>query len=216
MLIEPHAVGDTVFIAADGFDTAIIKQIDGDLYTFISCDTLREYQVPLKEIELLEQDKKRTKILYLGNFQTTESCVRKAQKYQQYGIPVKILDKNDQEYIPTGHVPPYEAPKDIKFYNDEDPDKPQPNYMWHFVYLHGQVEEDNEKLQFDKGWQWQAPDLFVSNVPMPEEPGEYIADFYGKKVIAVVAERYGHLCGRASYDTDLVALTHSRKVEDWR
>lgn len=87
-------------------------------------------------------------------------------------------------------------------------------HPWHFVYAHGEAEIYNGQ-QMQHLEDRSADDLLCSDQPMPTQEGEYKAKLYGKDVIVVIAKNH-FLKGRAALTTDIVALEHCRKPEDWR
>lgn len=90
--------------------------------------------------------------------------------------------------------------------------------QWGYVYLHGEAEAVNDRMQQANDWEWYAPDMFVSDQPMPTSPGEYEVRLYGNRAFAVLAmpEPRDWLCGRVALETDERALKHVRTPEDWR
>jgi hypothetical protein len=113
-----------------------------------------------------------------------------------------------------------------KFFHQNDPQAPEVNYVWHWVYLHGAAEQYNMEVALgfpvDRD-DLTAPDLFVSDQPMPTEPGLYMASLYGRDVVVCLAYRLGDrnwLCGRAAILTtrgDAVwHLQHALSPEEWR
>ena len=82
-------------------------------------------------------------------------------------------------------------------------------YSWHFCYLHGEAEG-----VFPEGNSC-APDIFASDQPMPEAAGSYPVLINGERGIAVIAEHYDRLGGRVVLISDLPALQHAARPEDW-
>ncbi|RJQ30339.1 hypothetical protein C4565_00715 [Candidatus Parcubacteria bacterium] len=106
-----------------------------------------------------------------------------------------------------------------KLYHERDPiTKTFEAHRWPFVYIHLNAEDDMMKYQRENNWEWGAPDLFVSDQPMPKEPGRYPVEIYGKKALAVIDYSRGKkwLSGRVSYLDDKLGLRHCKKPEDWR
>lgn len=232
-MIEPHAINDNLFICCkQGFSYGILLGIedipntdDSDdspdkLYHFISADHLTKFSVKLSEIEILEKAYLPVKIINNEVFDSLEAAIRFARRFESYNIPARIVEYHDQEITvlyKTGdpiEVPPYIAPGNIEFYHYSDPQAPQ--YTWPFVYIHGKAEHDNDILCQQNGWEWNAPDLILSNVPIPEEPGEYKGTLYGRPVIAVLAYRHHFMGGRVAYKDDPVGLGHAKNIDAWR
>lgn len=90
-------------------------------------------------------------------------------------------------------------------------------YNWYFCYLHGLAEEVNSHVAEGKGWEWNAPDLFVADEPMPTVAGKYIANLYGREIVIVIAEHNGpHLGGRAAINEPLLpCYQHANTPEEW-
>lgn len=213
-------VGDIVWcVSNDGFATAVIIGINGEEYTFVDTRDLKEFKNKLSDFSTIEpQEQIPPTYLHLSSFNNLNHCLRKAKKYEQYGIKIAVIDDGRTVYK-TGdpiEVSPYVVPENIIFYHWSDPNVVQPNYAWHFIYLHGKAEYFNQSRCGANDWYWNAPDLILSNVPIPEEPGEYRAKLYGKDVIAVLADRHGWMSGRACFEDDLEALAHCRDVAAWR
>ncbi len=82
-------------------------------------------------------------------------------------------------------------------------------YRWSFCYLHGEAE-----FEYDAETSG-APDIFLANEPMPTEAGSYPCIVRGLPSVAIIAERYGTLCGRVALVSDTEALVHALDVEAW-
>jgi len=68
-----------------------------------------------------------------------------------------------------------------------DPSALKNNYQgWPFIYVHGEAEDVQQEMCVNNGWDWQPPDLILASTSIPEEPGEYIANHYGRKLIVVL------------------------------
>lgn len=115
----------------------------------------------------------------------------------------------------------------VTLYHQSDPDAPEigecdlrgmpyKGHCWYYVYLHGAAETLNELIAEKRGFEWQPPDLFVADQPMPKQEGTYKAFLYCHPAIIVVRKRLGHLCGRVALVDDEEALAHVNKPEDWR
>jgi hypothetical protein len=103
----------------------------------------------------------------------------------------------------------------MKLFHSYDPEAKNA-HRWHFCYLHGKAENHNEEVAEQNGWEWDAPDLFLVDEPMPRVGGNYIADLYGKEVVIVVAMHLGHLGGRAAInDPSLPCYKHAHSPEEW-
>jgi hypothetical protein len=100
------------------------------------------------------------------------------------------------------------------FYHAGDPDAPRS--LWHFVYLHGLAQSQNDARALSRDFNDEAGDLIACSSPMPEHAGEYKASLYGDEVVVVLADRGGWLGGRAALACDAHALAHVRKPKDWR
>lgn len=104
----------------------------------------------------------------------------------------------------------------IQLYHANDPKAPSPLFCWDYVYLHGQAEDDMSTRQNDHHWEWIATDMVFACQDIPA-PGEYEVEIYGKKAIAVIAQRFSHILGgRIAYANDDLALNHARTPKDWR
>jgi hypothetical protein len=87
------------------------------------------------------------------------------------------------------------------------------SYRWNYVYLHGGA-EDLMAGHYDAHNIGEAPDIFSSNQPMPEE-GNYVVTIFGVPAIAVIAKHHGILGGRIALLADTEALRHALDVEAW-
>jgi hypothetical protein len=103
------------------------------------------------------------------------------------------------------------------FYHYNDPAAPKDAHRWPFVYLHGAAESHNEKKAEVNGWEWVAPDLFVSDQPMPTETGDYAAVLYGMRVVAVIRVTWlgPQMCGRVACPNDQRGYEHAKSSERW-
>ncbi len=122
----------------------------------------------------------------------------------------------------------------IRFYHPNDPAAPSVpsppgrNYLghrWHYVYLHGELEDINQAQAEANGWEWAAPDLFVADAPCPTEEGAFDVELYGRKAVAVLARTHlrDWLCGRVvavpTGPDDVRAIRswrHAHTTGDWR
>ena len=107
-------------------------------------------------------------------------------------------------------------------YNQSDPAAPEGDYIWHFVYLHGEAEALNQEMADKGGWHederhWSPSDCFVSDQPMPPD-GDYDALLYGRPVKVVIRKRKhaNYLCGRVACIDDPEGLAHALSPDDWR
>jgi len=90
-------------------------------------------------------------------------------------------------------------------------------HNWWFCYLHGVAQHINEAEAKANGWDWQAPDCFVTDEPYPEKAGEYIGNLYGNEVVIVVAPHLGGLGGRAAINNPKApCYKHVHNPEEWR
>ncbi len=103
------------------------------------------------------------------------------------------------------------------FYHLSDPNAPKnPYHVWHFVYLDGEAEVVNGQMAHLNGWEWQAPDLFLADQPMPTVEGEYEATLYGQRVVVFIHKRFGsYLGGRAVFWADTEAYEYASHPERW-
>ena len=82
-------------------------------------------------------------------------------------------------------------------------------YMWPFVYLHGNAEN---VLEHDEDL---APDMFYANEPKPKVAGQYICTIGELWAVAVIAPHLGILGGRIALVKDPDALKHALTPEKW-
>lgn len=99
----------------------------------------------------------------------------------------------------------------IEMMHADDPRGKPHGQRWPYVYAHGQAEQYCME-HFKDG---NAPDIIISDTPMPTEPGEYPVTFYGQPAIAVLSKQHGHMEGRMALESDTVALAHCRTPDKW-
>lgn len=58
--------------------------------------------------------------------------------------------------------------------------------------------------------------IFLSDKPMPAEPGEYMFVLKGRNGVMIIAKRHGILGGRGYLVGDTEAEKHCRNPEKWR
>lgn len=85
------------------------------------------------------------------------------------------------------------------FYHLYDPAKPEGAEMWSFTYLHGPAEEYVASVAQERDWEWNAPDIIVSDMPSPLAPGMYFCRLYGRQLVVVMDWHNGRLGGQAAF-----------------
>jgi len=115
-----------------------------------------------------------------------------------------------------------------RLYHRCDPAAPRPNYVWHYVYLHGLAERRNEaeaerhnywsdKPADDDTRVWATPDLFVCDTPPPPGEADWQAFLYGHPVLVVCRLYRLNICGgRAACLDDPTGFAHACRPEEWR
>lgn len=78
-------------------------------------------------------------------------------------------------------------------------------FHWPFCYLHGQAETIANEF-----------DIFLSDKPMPTEPGEYMFVLKGWSGVMIIAKRHGIFEGRGYLIGDTESEKHCRNPEKWR